>query len=119
MASVDFTEDVRLSDTILTRLSEAYRKLRNTFRFVLGNLHDFTPADALDGSQLHGIDAWMLVRAEEVVQRCLQYYKEYAFHRVYRAVYEFSSVLVSALYADISKDRLYTFGPRSVERRSV
>lgn len=119
VASVDFTEDVRLSDTILARLSEAYRKLRNTFRFMLGNLTDFDPADALAGSELHAIDVWLLTRAEDVVRRCLEYYKEYAFHRVYRTVYDFATVVVSALYADISKDRLYTFGPRSRERRSV
>ncbi len=119
VASVDFTEDVRLSDTILTRLSEAYRKLRNTFRFMLGNLSDFQPADAVPGSALHGIEAWILIRAEDVVARCLQHYKDYAFHRVYRAVYDFATVTVSALYADISKDRLYTFGANSPERRSA
>ena len=119
VASVDFTEDVRLSDTILTRLSEAYRKLRNTFRFMLGNLSDFQLTDAVPGSALHGIDTWILLRAEDVVARCRQHYQDYAFHRVYRAVYDFATVTVSALYADISKDRLYTFGANSPERRSA
>jgi isoleucyl-tRNA synthetase len=119
VGSVDFTEDVRLSDTILTRLSEAYRKLRNTFRYMLGNLNDFDPTrDAVPGAQLLGIDSWILTRAEELVTRCLAYYSEYAFHKVYRAIYEFSITDLSAIYFDVSKDRLYTSGPSSPARRS-
>ena len=120
VASVDFTEDVRLSDTILTRLSEAYRKLRNTFRYMLGNLYDFDPArDAVSGARLSGIDSWILTRAEDLVTRCLAHYSEYAFHKVYRAVYEFSITDLSAIYFDVSKDRLYTGGPSSPERRGI
>ena len=119
VASVDFTEDVRLSDTILTRLSEAYRKLRNTFRYMLGNLHDFDPArDAVAGTALSGIDSWILTRAEDLVKRCLGWYSEYAFHKVYRAIYEFAITDLSAVYFDVSKDRLYTSGPSSPARRS-
>ncbi len=119
VASVDFTEDVRLSDTILTRLSEAYRKLRNTFRYMLGNLHDFNPArDAVTGAELSGIDSWILIRAEDLVQRCLAFYAEYSFHKVYRAIYEFAITDLSAVYFDVSKDRLYTAGPSSPSRRS-
>jgi isoleucyl-tRNA synthetase len=120
VASVDFTEDVRLSDVILTRLSEAYRKLRNTFRYMLGNLSDFDPVqDQLPGDQLASIDVWMLTRAEELVRRCLQHYEEYAFHKVYRAVYDFAITFISALFVDISKDRLYTAGAKSQARRSA
>jgi isoleucyl-tRNA synthetase len=120
VASVDFTEDVRLSDVILTRLSEAYRKLRNTFRYMLGNLSDFDPVkDQLPGEQLASIDIWMLTRAEDLVRRCLQHYEEYAFHKVYRAVYDFAISFISALFVDISKDRLYTAGARSQARRSA
>ncbi|MCU1294121.1 MAG: Isoleucyl-tRNA synthetase [Bryobacterales bacterium] len=119
VASVDFTEDVKLSDVILTRLSEAYRKLRNTFRYALGNLSDFDPIrNSIPGDQLTGVDAWILVRASELVQRCLSWYKEYAFHKVYRAVYDFATTDLSAMYFDISKNRLYTTGPDSRERRS-
>ena len=119
VASVDFSEDVRLSDTILTRLSEAYRKLRNTFRYMLGNLHDFDPRrDEIRGAQLEGIDAWILVRAEDLVTRCLAAYKEYAFHKVYRAIYDFAVNELSSVYFDVSKDRLYTTGPSSPMRRS-
>src|SRR5207302_5206699 len=72
VASVDFTEDVRLSEVILTRLSEAYRKLRNTFRYMLGNLSDFDPAtDQVPAAELAPLDVWMLSRTDDLVQRCL------------------------------------------------
>jgi isoleucyl-tRNA synthetase len=120
VASVDFTEDVRMSETILDRLSEAYRKLRNTFKHMLGNLGDFNAErDAVPGDALNGIDAWVLVRAEDLVRRCRAWYGEYAFHKVYRAVYDFAITDLSALYFDVTKDRLYIAGPSSQPRRSV
>jgi isoleucyl-tRNA synthetase len=119
-ASVDFVEDVRISPTILTRLSEAYRKIRNTFRYALGNLHDFNPAaDAVPGDQLLELDQWILVRAEELVSRCRIWYDEFAFHKVYRAVYDFATVDLSAIYFDVLKDRLYTTATESHARRSA
>jgi isoleucyl-tRNA synthetase len=119
VASVDLSEDVRLSDTILSRLSEAYRKLRNTFRYMLGNVGDFDPAtQAIAGADLESFDAWILLRAEELVEKCLGWYNEYAFHKVYRAVYEFAGNDLSAVYFDVSKDKLYTSGPSSHTRRS-
>jgi isoleucyl-tRNA synthetase len=119
VASVDFTEDVRLSDTITDRLSEAYRKLRNTFRYLLGNMEGFNPAtDAVPGEKLLGFDAWILLKAEDLVRNCLDWYREYAFHKVYRAVYEFAITDLSAVYFDVSKDRLYTTGPTSETRRA-
>ena len=120
VASVDFTEDVRLSDLILTRLSEAYRKLRNTFRYTLGNLAGFDPvADAVPADQLLEIDQWILVRAEDLVRKCRAWYDEMSFHSVYRAVYDFAVTDLSAVYFDILKDRLYTTAPRSLARRSA
>ena len=99
VASVDFTEDVRLSDTILARLSEAYRKLRNTFRFSLGNLADFHPVeDAVPGSELLGIDAWILTaggRGGGALPAALQ--RICVSSSVYRAVYDFATSLISAL----------------------
>ena len=119
-ASVDFMEDVRISDVILERLAEAYRKLRNTFRYMLGNLGDFDPAcDAVRADRLLSIDAWILVRAENLLSRCLNWYQDYAFHKVYRAVYDFATVDLSAIYFDILKDRLYTAAPASHARRSA
>ncbi len=119
-ASVDFTEDVRLSPTILTRLSEAYRKLRNTFRYALGNIHDFDPAkDGVPGDRLLEIDQWILLRAEDLVSRCLLWYNDFAFHKVYRAVYDFATVDLSSIYFDVLKDRLYTSAAKSHARRSA
>jgi isoleucyl-tRNA synthetase len=120
MASVEFYEDVRVSDTILTRLSEAYRKLCNTFRYALGNLADFDAAkDALPGERLRELDQWILLRAEALAGRCRKWYGEFAFHKIYHAVYDFATVDLSAIYFDILKDRLYTAAPRSEARRSA
>src|SRR5581483_5985982 len=119
-ASVEFNEDVRVSETILTRLTEAYRKMRNTFRYALGNISDFDPQkDAVPGDRLLELDQWILTRAEDLVSRCLAWYDEFAFHKVYRAIYDFATVDLSAIYFDVLKDRLYTSAARSHARRSA
>ncbi|HZU28049.1 MAG TPA: isoleucine--tRNA ligase [Bryobacteraceae bacterium] len=118
-ASVDFSEDVRISDTILERLSEAYRKIRNTFKYALGNLYDFDAArDAVPFSELPEIDQWILLRAEDLIRRCRAWYDEFAFHKVYRAIYDFTTTDLSAVYFDVLKDRLYTRAAESQARRS-
>jgi isoleucyl-tRNA synthetase len=118
-SSVDFTEDVRLSSVIIDRLVEAYRKLRNTFRYTLGNLYDFDPArDAVASGEMLEIDRWILARAEDLIRRCRASYDELAFHRVYRAVYDFATADLSAIYFDVLKDRLYTAATKSRARRS-
>jgi isoleucyl-tRNA synthetase len=120
VASVEFTEDARISETILTRLSEAYRKLRNTFRYALGNLSDFDPVkDAVPADQLLELDQWILLRAENLVERCRAWYDQLAFHKVYHAVYDFAISDLSAVYFDVLKDRLYTTAPQSHARRSA
>ncbi len=120
VASVEFNEDVRLSDTIIARLTEAYRKLRNTFRFALGNLGDFDPqTDALPAAELLEIDQWILFQAEELVRKSRAWYEEFAFHKTYHAVYDFATSDLSAIYFDIVKDRLYTAAPKSKVRRSA
>jgi len=119
-ASVNFHEDVRLSETIETRLVEAYRKLRNTFRYLLGNLSDFDPArDAVPAAELCELDQWMLLRAEDLVSRCRAWYADLDFHKVYHSVYGFSTVDLSAVYFDILKDRLYTSAAKSRARRGA
>jgi isoleucyl-tRNA synthetase len=119
-ASVEFNEDVRLSETILTRLVDAYRKLRNTFRYLLGNLSNFDPLrDAVPGSDLAGIDQWILLRAEDLAARCRVWYESFEFHKVYHSVYAFATVDLSAVYFDILKDRLYTAATKSQARRSA
>ena len=120
VASVDFTEDVRMSDTILTRLTEAYRKLRNTFRFALGNLDGFDPErDSVPAAEMFEIDQWILLRAEDLVAKCRAWYDEFAFHKVYRAVYDFATTDLSAVYFDVLKDRLYTAGPNRSPGRAA
>ena len=120
VSSVEFTEDVRVSELILTRLTEAYRKLRNTFRYALGNLHDFDPAtDALPRQDLWEIDQWILHRAAALVERCREWYGAYAYHRVYQAIYNFATVDLSSIYYDVLKDRLYTSAPGARARRSA
>jgi isoleucyl-tRNA synthetase len=119
-ASVEFNEDVRISPLILTRLTEAYRKLRNTFRYILGNLSDFShETDAVSGDELPEIDQWILFRAEDLVRKCRAYYEDFQFHKVYRAVYDFAAADLSNVYFDILKDRLYTSAPKSAARRSA
>jgi len=119
-ASVEFNEDVRLSETILTRLVDAYRKLRNTFRYLLGNLSDFDPLrDSVPGSEMAGIDQWILLRAEDLAARCRMWYENFEFHKVYHSVYAFATVDLSAVYFDILKDRLYTAATKSPARRSA
>jgi isoleucyl-tRNA synthetase len=119
-ASVEFSEDVRLSPTILTRLVEAYRKLRNTFRYMLGNLADFDPVlDSIPAPEMREIDQWILLRAEDLVARCRIWYDNFEFHKVYHTVYAFATVDLSAIYFDVLKDRLYTSATRSKARRSA
>jgi isoleucyl-tRNA synthetase len=119
-ASVEFNEDVRMSETILTRLVDAYRKLRNTFRYLLGNLSDFDPRrDAVPASELSEIDQWILLRAEDLVARCRAWYANFEFHKVHHAVYAFTTVDLSAVYFDVLKDRLYTSATRSKARRGA
>jgi isoleucyl-tRNA synthetase len=119
-ASVSFNEDVRMSQTILERLSEAYRKLRNTFRYILGNLHGFDPVtDSVPAAEMPEIDQWILIRAEDLVARCRAWYNDFEFHKVYRAVYDFSTVDLSNVYFDVLKDRLYTSATKSKKRRAA
>jgi isoleucyl-tRNA synthetase len=104
----------------MTQLAEAYRKIRNTFRFALSNLFDFDPAhDVVHDADMWEIDAWMLRRTGALVRQCLDWYKDYEFHRVYHALHDFCSVDLSAFYFDVLKDRFYTFAPNSRGRRSA
>ena len=120
VASQDYHSDVRMSTNVMTQLSEAYFKIRNTFRFALGNLFDFDPGrDAIAEDSLEELDRWMLGRASQLVTKCLEFYESFDFHRVYHALYNFCVVDLSAFYFDILKDRLYTFAPRGCRRRSA
>ncbi|HEY1866147.1 MAG TPA: class I tRNA ligase family protein, partial [Candidatus Acidoferrales bacterium] len=120
VASQDYQSDVRMSANVMTQLSEAYRKVRNTFRFALSNLFDFDPArDAIPESEMEEIDRWMLQRTSQLVAEAEAFYQAFDFHRVYHALHDFCVVDLSAFYFDILKDRLYTFAPRGFARRSA
>jgi isoleucyl-tRNA synthetase len=120
VASQDYTADVRMSDNVMTQLSEAYRKLRNTFRFALGNLAGFDPGrDGVPDAEIDELDRWMLTRTAALVRDCRNWYEAFEFHRVYHALYDFAVVDLSAFYFDVLKDRLYTFAPRNCARRSA
>ncbi|MFN0139927.1 MAG: isoleucine--tRNA ligase [Pyrinomonadaceae bacterium] len=119
-AAVDYTEDVRCSDEILARVIDAYKKMRNTLRYMLGNLDGFEPArDSVDDSALLEIDRWALASLDELTQKVLDGYKAYDFQAAYNALYNFCTVTLSARYFDIIKDRLYIFAPKSEARRSA
>src|SRR6266571_89153 len=120
VAAQDYTADVRMSERVMTQLSEAYRKIRNTFRFVLGNLADFDLArDAVPDERMDELDRWMLSRTAELVRQCRGWYDAFEFHRVFHALHDFAVVDLSAFYFDVLKDRLYTFAPRNRARRSA
>ncbi|HEX4032262.1 MAG TPA: isoleucine--tRNA ligase [Terracidiphilus sp.] len=120
VASVDFREDMAASENLMQRCAELYRKLRNTFRFLLGNLHGFFPAqDRVSEAELLPLDRYMLARTRELAEKILGFYQTFEFHRVYQAVNEFAIVDLSAFYLDVLKDRMYTFAPTSHARRSA
>ena len=120
VASIDFREDMAASENLMARCAELYRKLRNTFRFLLGNLNGFDPArDRIAESELLPLDRYMLARTRELTEKILGFYESFEFHRVYHAVNEFAIVDLSSFYLDVLKDRMYTFAPTSKERRSA
>jgi isoleucyl-tRNA synthetase len=120
VSAEDYREDVRISDEILNRLVEAYRRVRNTARFLISNLYDFDPtADRVAREELDELDRWILGRTENLLARCREAYDNYEFHVVYHSLNNFCSVDLSAQYLDIVKDRLYCEGAKSIQRRAA
>ncbi|MBN9614854.1 MAG: isoleucine--tRNA ligase [Acidobacteriales bacterium 59-55] len=120
VASVDFREDVAASENLMQRVSDNYRKLRNTLRFLLGNLHDFDPAtNAVAFSAMEPLDQYILARTAELTTKIRDAYDDFEFHRAYHALNEYVNTDLSALYLDVLKDRLYTFAPNHPARRSA
>ena len=116
----DYTTDIPFGPQILSRTSEAYRKIRNTARFLLANLNDFDPAtDAVPVDRLQPLDRWILDRASRAVARCREAYENYEFHVVYHRMLELCTVDLSQIYLDASKDTMYCEGTASPERRSA
>ena len=119
VGSQEYQADVKMSERVMTQLSEAYRKIRNTFRFGLGNLFDFDPLrQALPAERMEEMDRWMLERTADLVKRCREWYASYEFHRIYHAIHDFCVVDLSAFYYDVLKDRLYTKAANNTARRS-
>jgi isoleucyl-tRNA synthetase len=120
VAAQDYTDDIRISPEILTRLSEAYRRIRNTCRYILGNLSDFDPGrDSVPFAQMPEIDRWALHQLELLKEKVLKAYDACEFHVLYHAVNSFCTVEMSAFYLDILKDRVYTSRTDSPHRRSA
>jgi isoleucyl-tRNA synthetase len=119
-ASVDFREDVVGSEALMQRVGENYKKIRNTFRFILGNLDGFDPLkDAVAFDEMQPLDQYMLRQAVEASAEVQRSYEEFAFHKIYHRINNFCGVELSAFYFDVLKDRLYTSARKSVSRRAA
>jgi len=120
VAMSEYTQEIRLGKEILARAVEAYRKIRNTLRYLVANLYDFRPAvDAVARDRLEEVDRYILARYGEAARRMLKGYQEHDYSTIFQTVNSFATVDLSAFYVDVSKDRLYTFAPGSPERRSA
>ncbi len=125
-SSINYTDDVPFSEEMFTRLGDTYRRIRNTLRILLGNLHDFAvagggdpgrPAPSLPAATL--TDRWILERLNEVIRECRSAYQAFEFHKVYHTLNQFCAVDLSSLYIDITKDRMYCDAPASPRRRAT
>jgi isoleucyl-tRNA synthetase len=120
VSSADYRTDVAASPGILKQVTESYRKIRNTFRYMLGNIYDFDYSqDKVAYDQINELDKWALLKLAKLVNRVTKAYDDYEFHVVYHAVHNFCTVDMSAFYLDVIKDRLYTSKPDSKERRAA
>jgi isoleucyl-tRNA synthetase len=120
VAAEDYRDDIKISNEILKRLADSYFRIRNTFRFLLGNLYDFHPEkERVPHLELHEMDRWALHQLQKLIARVREAYERFEFHTVYHSVQNFCAVEMSALYFDILKDRLYTFSSGSRGRKSA
>ncbi len=119
VSSVNYQEDMRCSDELIGRLQDAYRKIRNTVRYLLGNLDDFEPAcAAVEYEEMYAVDKWAMQQLQKLIAKVNEAYDNFAFHRVFSLIYNFCTVEMSSIYMDVLKDRLYCDGQESVSRRS-
>jgi isoleucyl-tRNA synthetase len=120
LSSVNSTEDIIISLEILEEKGDHYRKIRNTFRYLLGNIYDFNPQqNTVKYEELWEIDKWALSRLHRLIKNVTGFYESFEFHKAYRDIYEFCAVDMSSFYIDVLKDRLYTFAKNSPERRAA
>jgi isoleucyl-tRNA synthetase len=119
VSATDYANELSVSDTILKHMADSYRRMRNTFRFLLGNLHGFDPREhSVAPGDMVAFDRWALRRAREVQEIVIDAYRRYEFHTIYQAVHKFCAVDMGSLYLDVLKDRLYTMPADSQPRRS-
>ena len=121
VSSMDYAEDVRMSDRGIKEMSDAYRKIRNTFRYLLGNLGDYANFDpeTVDPATLHPIDRWALNRLNTVIRDVTAAFDSFDFYRAFQRLYQFCSVDLSSFYLDVLKDRLYAELPAGPDRRAA
>jgi isoleucyl-tRNA synthetase len=120
VAMLNYKEDARFGGETVSRIVEAYRKIRNTWRFILGNLHDFDPdSESVSPKDMMLLDKWILEKAHRIGQRILKGYEDYEYHIVFHSIYNFFTVELSSYYLDVLKDRLYCSGKKSQLRRSA
>jgi len=120
VSASDYRDDVRVSENILRQLSDAYKKIRNTCRFLIGNLSDFNPdTDTISYDDFSELDKYMMYRLNEITARILKAYDEYEFHVIYHTIYNFCTVELSSLYIDITRDTLYVLKADDKERKAV
>ncbi len=116
----DYTEDIKIGMNIIKNIANDYKKIRNTFRYFLGNLYDFDPKkDKVAYDNMLELDRWILSKLQEIIEIAHSSYSEHKFHRIYHSLKKFMIVDLSAIYLDILKDRLYVYAPKSLERRSA
>ncbi|MDP4179946.1 MAG: isoleucine--tRNA ligase [Bacillota bacterium] len=120
VASSDYKTDIRISKDLLKQLSEVYRKIRNTGRYILGNIFDFNPdKDMVAYEQLEELDRWALMKLTQLIKKVNEAYQSYEFHLMFHAIHNFCVVDMSNFYLDVIKDRLYTSKPDSKERKAA
>lgn len=120
VSSVDYQSDVRISDDILKQVAEVYRKIRNTFRFLLGNLDDFKPSEnTVAVAELREVDRYMLVKLNDLITKVKEAYETYDFAAVYHAIHNFCTIDLSSFYLDFAKDILYIEGANHEDRRAI
>jgi isoleucyl-tRNA synthetase len=119
VASVNYQEDMRCSDALISRLQDAYRKIRNTIRYLMSNINDFNPAaDSVAYEKMMPIDKWAMQQLQKLITDVTESYENFAFHRVYTIIYNFCSIEMSSIYMDVLKDRMYCDPAKSDSRRS-
>ncbi|MFQ6036031.1 MAG: class I tRNA ligase family protein, partial [Sedimentisphaerales bacterium] len=120
VAGVNYQEDIRCSDELIGRTQDAYRKIRNTLRFLLGNIYDFDPNEkSIAYDDMFEIDKWAMQQLQKLITNVTEAYENFVFHRVFSLIYNFCTVHMSNIYMDVLKDRLYCDAPDSLSRRSA